>query len=293
MTLFLQALFDGTMLGGVYAIIAVGLSLEFGVMRIVNWAHGEELMIAMYISYFLTQFLGMDPYLTIFITGSVMFVLGYLLQKGILNRIIEKDNTREPRRVLLFTAGLGMVLASGATMAFSSNTLVTKTNYGNMSFNIGPFFFTTTRFIAFAIAILCTGVLYLFLQKSKTGRALRAASQNRAASTLMGINEKVIYGLALGIGFALVGISASLLIPFFPFSPALGVVFGFKSFVIVVLGGKGSVPGALIGGLLVGIIEKVGGIYMTEAYAQALLFLIFVLILLIKPTGLLGKETDG
>lgn len=292
MTLYLQATFDGLILGGLYAVIAVGLSLAFGVMRIVNWAHGEILMISMYLASALIMYLGMDPYLTIIITGPVLFLLGYFLQKGVLNKIIAKDNAREPRRVLLFTAGLGMVLSSGFTMMFSSDTVVIPTKYSDSSFNIGPYFFTTTRMIAFIIALVCTAVLYIFLQKSETGRALRATSQNRTAAQLMGINEKRIYCIAFGIGLALVGISASILVPFFPYSPSLGLTFGFKSFVIVVLGGKGSVPGALLGGLIVGLIEKVGGVFLSDSYAQALLFILFVAILLVRPTGLLGKETE-
>lgn len=292
MVLYTQAIIDGLLLGGLYAAIAVGLSLAFGVMRMVNWAHGEFLMVSMYLASICITSLGMNPYLTILITGPVMFLVGYSLQKGVLNRIIQKDNTREPRRVLLFTAGLGMVLSNGVTMIFSSDTQVAATKYSNASFNIGEFFFTVPRLVAFIIAITCTVALYIFLQKSETGRALRATSQNRSAAKLMGINEERIYAIAFGIGLALVGISASALIPFFPYSPSLGLTFGFKSFVIVVLGGKGSVPGALLGGLLVGVIEKVGGIFTTDSYAQALLFLLFVIILLLRPTGLLGKETD-
>ncbi len=292
MVLYTQAIIDGLLLGGLYAAIAVGLSLAFGVMRMVNWAHGEFLMVSMYLASICITSLGMNPYLTILITGPIMFLVGYSLQKGVLNRIIQKDNTREPRRVLLFTAGLGLVLSNGVTMIFSSDTQVVATKYSNASFNIGEFFFTTPRLVAFLIAITCTAALYIFLQRSETGRALRATSQNRSAAKLMGINEERIYAIAFGIGLALVGISASALIPFFPYSPSLGLTFGFKSFVIVVLGGKGSVPGALLGGLLVGVIEKVGGIFTTDSYAQALLFLLFVIILLLRPTGLLGKETD-
>jgi branched-chain amino acid transport system permease protein len=290
--LYIQAVLDGLILGGLYAVIAVGLGLAFGVMRMVNFAHGECLMISMYLANSLIMTFGMDPYLTIPITGSVMFLAGFLLQKGVFNRIIEKDNAREPQRVLLFTSGMGMVLTNGCILLFTSNTRMVRTAYSASSFNIGEFFFTAPRLIAFAVAMICTGALYLFLQKSELGRALRATSQNRMAAKLMGINEKVIYALAFGIGLGLVGISASVLVPFFPFSPNLGLIFGFKSFVIVVLGGLGSVPGALLGGLIVGVIEKVGGMLTTDVYAQAMLFLLFVGILLVKPSGLLGKEVE-
>lgn len=293
MSAFLQALISGLLLGGVYATIAVGLSLAFGVMRIINWAHGELLMISMYISYLIISLTGVDPYLTIFITGAIMFVFGYIFQGTIINRLLEREDSREPVSVLLFTAGFGMVLSNLALIIFGANPILTATQYQGKTFMLGDIIISVPRFISFVIALAVTALLYLFLQKTETGRAIRATSQNRSVARLMGINQKKIYALAFGIGIALVGISGALLVPFFSIYPLVGLTFSNKSFIIVVLGGKGSVPGALLGGLLVGVIEQLAGIMFTDAYAQAIVFILFVIVLLFKPSGLLGKEAEA
>ena len=290
--MLVQSIIDGLMLGGVYSAVAVGLSLSFGVMRVCNWAHGEVLMIAMYIANGVVTGLGIDPYLSLIITGPVMFLIGFGLQKSLVNRLIELDSAREPMSVMMLFIGLGVVLTNLALLIFSANIRVTNTIYTGKTFNIGEIIFSLPRFISFVIALIATGVLYVFLMKSETGRALRATSQNRVAARLMGINEKWIYSIAFGLSCGLVGVSASLTVPFFSTYPTLAGVFGFKSFVIVVLGGKGSVPGALLGGLIVGLIEKVGGFYFSDTYAQIALFVVFILILLFRPRGLLGKEAE-
>ncbi|MCQ5129874.1 branched-chain amino acid ABC transporter permease [Butyricicoccus faecihominis] len=286
----LQSLIDGLLLGGVYATIAAGLSLAFGVMRIVNWAHGEFLMVAMYVANVLVTSTGVDPYLSILITGPVFFIVGYVLQKGLFNRLLQREKAREPMSVMMFTIGLAMVLTNGALLLFSANTRITPTIYQGKSIVLGEMMISIPRFISFMIALVITTGLYFFLMKTETGRALRASSQDRSSATLMGINEKKIYSIAFGISLGLVGVSASLLIPFFSVYPTVSLVFGFKAFVIVVMGGKGSIPGALLGGLIVGLTEKVGGLFFSDAYAQIILFLLFVVILLCKPSGLLGKE---
>lgn len=291
-SLFFQTLLNGIMVGGVYATIAVGLSLAFGVMRIVNWAHGEFLMVAMYIAFLTVMNFGIDPYLSIVITGPIMFLVGFFLQKFVFNRMLEKDSSREPLSILLFTAGLGIFLSNMATVIFSSNIMAVQTAYTSKTIRLGEIFISVPRMISFFIALACTIVLYIVIQRSEFGRALRATAQNRHVASLMGINHKTIYSLALGIGLALVGISASLLVPNSSVSPTVGDSFGTKCFIIVVLGGKGSVPGALLGGLIVGLIEKFGGILWTDAYASLLVFVLFILVLLFRPSGLLGQETS-
>lgn len=290
--LLVQTLIDGIMVGGVYATIAVGLSLAFGVMRIVNWAHGEFLMVAMYIAFLSVINLGVDPYLSILITGPIMFLVGFLLQKIVFNRMLEKDSSREPLSILLFTSGLGIFLSNMATVIFSSNILATQTAYTSQTVKLGEIIVSVPRMISFLIALVCTIILYLVIQRSEFGRALRATAQNRHVASLMGINHKTIYALAMGIGLALVGISGSLLVPNSAVSPTIGSAYGTKCFSIVVLGGKGSVPGALLGGLIVGLIEKFGGIIWTDAYASLLVFVLFILMLLFRPSGLLGRETS-
>lgn len=285
-----QSIIDGLLQGGVYATVAVGLSLAFGVMRMINWSHGETLMWGLYISYFLISVVGLDPYISVVIVGLIMFVWGFGLQKFILNKLLARDRGREPASVLLFTAGLGMALSYGAQMAFGSLPFLAQTKYTNMSFMVGDNLIVTTKFISFVIAVLVCIGFALFLQKTETGRAIRATSQNRHVARLMGINESKIYCLAFALGTALVGISAGLLATYFPATPTVGEQFSTRSFIIVVLGGKGSVMGALVGGLLVGLILSVGSQFLSTTYAEILTFLVFILVLIFKPNGLLSKD---
>lgn len=290
MILYLQALIDGLLIGGVYATMAVGLSLAFGVMRIINWCQGELLMVSMYISYYVFTWLGIDPYLIVFLTALVMFGVGYILQKGIISNLLARTNEREPVSVLLFTAGLGMILCNLAQVVIGSNPLSEMTRYTGKMIEVGELFISTPKLISFVFALALTIALYLLLQKSEIGRAIRATAQNRSVATLMGINQKKIYCLSFGLSLAMVGAAGALLIPYYPVSTTVGNTFSFKTFVIVVLGGMGSVPGALVGGLLVGIIEKVVGQLWSDTYAQVLVFVVFVAVLLFKPNGLMGEK---
>lgn len=290
MNLYLQALIDGLLIGGVYATMAVGLSLAFGVMRIINWCQGELLMVSMYISYFVFTLLGLDPYLIVFLTAAIMFGVGWLLQHAVISNLLARTNEREPISVLLFTAGLGMILCNAAQVFIGSNPLSEITHYTGKMLEVGPILVSVPKLISFIFALALTLALYLLLQKSEIGRAIRATSQNRSVATLMGINQKKIYNLSFGLSLAMVGASGALLIPYYPVSTTVGNTFSFKTFVIVVLGGMGSVPGALLGGLLVGIIEKVVGQLWSDTYAQVLVFVVFVAVLLFKPNGLLGEK---
>lgn len=290
--LYTQALIDGLLLGGVYATVAVGLSLCFGVMRIVNWAHGALLMMAMYLTYYLVTLFGINVYLCCIITGVVMFGIGYVLQKFLFYKLIVREKDREPVNVLLFTSGLGTALTAIALILFGGFALQAQTPYTGKSFHLGSFIVSQTKLISFVIAIVSTLILFMFVKKTETGRAMSATSQNRTVARLMGINEENIYCLAMGISQAMVGISASLLISFYPVSNSVGVLFSFKSFIIVVLGGKGSIMGCLLGGLVVGIIEKVFGTMFNDSTSQIILFMLFVLILLFRPSGILGKEKE-
>ena len=246
----------------------------------------------MYVSYLVVTFLHIDPYLSMFITGAVMFVFGYVLQKTIFNKLLARDRAREPISVLLFTAGLGMVMSNLALIIFTANPIMTQTAYMGQTLEVGQTIISVSKLISFVIAVCCTMILYFFLLKTETGRALRATSQNRTVARLMGINEKWIFCLAFGIGLGLVGISAALLIPYFPIAPTVGQTFSLRTFIIVVLGGKGSVMGALVGGLIVGVLLSIGGQYLSMSYAEVLVFLVFVGVLLFKPSGLLSKEKE-
>ena len=284
--IYLQSLIDGVLLGGVYSTIAVGLSLAFGVMGIINWAHGEMLMVSMFLSYFLIKALGMDPYLTMFVNVVVMFALGYLLQKYVFSTILKKDKEPQPISVLIATTGIGMILISVGTMLFGSNAMAASTQYTGKTIWVGDIVFSIPRTISFVIAIAATIGLYFLLQKTEVGRALRATAENRHVAKLMGINTDILYNIAFGLSLALVGIAAALLIPNFAVYPKVGGSYALKSFVIVLLGGKGNVIGALVGGFAIGIIERLGAVMWTESYALMLVFILFIIVLLVMPEGI-------
>lgn len=286
----LQALIDGLLIGGVYAVIAIGLSLAFGVMRIVNWAHGELLMLSIYTSYFIFTWFGIDPYLLMFLTAVLMAGFGYILQRFVISNMLAREKEVEPISVLLFTAGLGVFLSNLALVIFKGNPRTATTVYTGRSLHVGMLYVSVPKLISFVIAMGCTVLLYYFLQKSETGRAIRAASQNRNVVTLMGVNIKRLYNIAFAISVCMVGIAGALLLPYSSVQPTSGTTYSFKSFVIIVLGGQGSVIGALISGLLVGIIEKVGTLYFSDTTAQIAVFAVFVLVLLLRPNGLFGRK---
>lgn len=290
--LILQALIDGILLGGVYATVAVGQSLTFGVMRVINWAHGECLMMAMYISFLIISRFGFDPYITMFITGGLMFLFGFVLQKYVFNTILRREESRETGTALLFTAGLGLALTNLALIIMGPTPQLAQTRYSGMKFNVGALVVSVPKLISFAIAMGCVILLALFLQRSETGRALRATSQHRTVARLMGINVERIFCICYGLGIGLVGVAGALLSPFFAVYPTVGLTFSFRSFIIVVLGGRGSIGGAMVAGILVGLIEKIGGLFVYESYAQALTFILFVAMLLFKPNGLFGKQAE-
>jgi branched-chain amino acid transport system permease protein len=235
----------------------------------------------------------MDPYLTMLVTIPVMFIIGYCLQRGIFNRMLDRSTESEPMSILIFTAGLSIFLSNMATVIFGSNIKAAVTKYTSTSFSVGDIIVSIPRFISFIIAIAFTIMLYIIIQRTEYGRALRATAQNRRVAELMGINYKKIYAIAFGLGLALIGVSASLLVPNSSVSPTIGDTYGIKCFIIVVLGGLGSIPGALVGGIILGLIEKVGAVFMSDAYAQLIEFIVFVLMLLFRPAGLFGRETNA
>ena len=290
--MILQTIISGLTQGSVYATIAVGLSLAFGLMREVNWAQGELLALALYISFFAVTELGMDPYLTMLITIPVMFIVGFLIQKYSLNKLLAKDPAREPLTILLFTAGLGMFISNIMTFIFTSNSRYTTTKYTATSFilNDGNLVISKPKLISGVFALVATLILYLVVQKTEFGRALRATAQNRHVAQLMGINNTQIYSIAYGLGIAMVGLAAALLIPIITITPTVGANYSTKCFIIVVLGGRGSIPGCLVGGILVGLIEQFGTLLLTESYAQLIIFAMFIFFLMFKPNGLFGKE---
>ncbi|MBP1736531.1 MAG: branched-chain amino acid transporter rane protein [Oscillospiraceae bacterium] len=286
-----QALIDGILIGGVYAVIGLGLSLAYGVMGVVNWAHGEVLMVSMYISYYLTKFAGFDPYLTALVNILVLGVVGFILQKYIFNRLINRGKAAW-RDILLFTAGMSMALQALFNLLFGAEVKSVETRYSGM-LELGNMLVSVPKLISFLLAALCCAGLYVFIQKSEMGRALRATSQDRITAQLMSINANLVYCVAFVISLGIVGLSGALLTPFYSVNPYVGVSFCFKAFIIVAMGGKGNIPGAMLSGVIIGVIEKLGGAMVGDNLAQIFIFVLFILILLVKPEGILEKRVRG
>jgi len=287
MVLIIQSLVDGILIGGVYAAIGLGLSLAYGVMGVVNWMHGEMLMVSMFISFYLTRFAGFDPYATALVTIAVTAAIGFLLQKYVLNTLVHRSKLAW-RDILLFTAGASMALQAGFNMSFGAEVKAVETKYSGMM-RAGEILISKPKTISFIIAVVCCVGLYFYLQHSEAGRALRATAQDRSTAQLMGINADFVFGLAFAISLGLVGLSGALLIPFYSVNPYVGSAFSFKSFIIVAMGGKGNIPGALMAGILISVIEKVGGYFVGDNLAQIFIFVLFIVILIVRPDGLLVR----
>ncbi len=286
MSIFLQALISGILIGGVYALIGIGLTIIFGVMRVINFAHGDIQMVGMYLTYFVFTLLHIDPFLSIVITIPLMFLFGAFLQKVFVNRVLGAL----PQNQILLTIGLGLIMSNAVMLAFTSDYRILTTSYSSASLHVGGISISTPLLISFGVTAVITAALYWFLLKTDTGQAIRATAQDREAATLMGINVKRMSILAFGIGSALAGTAGALIAPTYYIFPQVGSTFTLKAFVIVVLGGMGSVIGATLGGVLIGVAESVGGVYFGGGWKDVVVFVLFLLVLLFKPAGLLGKS---
>lgn len=287
MEVFLQSLISGILVGGVYALIGTGLTLIFGVMRVINFAHGDIQMVGMYLTYLLFVHLGIDPFLSVLITFPAMFLFGGLLQKVFINRVLDAL----PQNQILLTIGLGLVMSNTAMLIFTSDYKILTTSYSSGSMKLGGISVSQPMAISFLITVAVTAALWWFLKKTDTGQAIRATAQDRDAARLMGINVRRMSILAFGLGSALVATAGALISPTYYIYPQVGSVFTLKAFVITVLGGMGSIVGAALGGVLIGIAESLGGAYISAGWKDVVVFVIFLLVLLVKPSGLLGKST--
>jgi branched-chain amino acid transport system permease protein len=286
MTLLLQSVLSGVLVGGVYALIGIGLTMIFGVMRVINFAHGDLLMLGMYFTWIIFTWLGIDPFVSILLTAPALYLWGALLQKAFINRILGAL----PQNQILLTIGLGLVMSNAVMLAFTSDYRILTTSYSSSSFNVGPVSVSIPLAISFAITAVITGLLGWFLLKTDTGQAIRATAQDREAAQLMGINVARTSVMAFGIGSALAGTAGALIAPTYYIYPQVGSAFTLKAFVIVVLGGMGSVVGATLGGLIVGVTESLAAVYVASGLKELVVFVVFLAVLLFKPAGLLGKS---
>jgi len=286
MGIFVQSLISGILIGGVYALIGIGLTIIFGVMRVINFAHGELLMLGMYGTYFLFAQFHIDPFVSIVITMPLMFLYGAFLQRFFINRVLNAL----PQNQILLTIGLGLIMSNTVMLAFTSDYLILSTSYSSSSFSLHGISISLPLLVSFAITTVITIALYWFLLKTDTGQAIRATAQDREAARLMGINVKSMSIIAFGLGSALAATAGALISPTYYIFPQVGSSFTLKAFVITVLGGMGSVIGATLGGILIGVAESIGGVYFGSGWKEVVVFVLFLLVLLFKPSGLLGKS---
>ncbi len=292
---FLQTLVSGLLLGGLYALIGLGMTLIMGVMKIINLAHGELMMVSMYIAFWLFHLLGVDPYVSLVVTVPVLFVLGVAIQRFLISPVLKVDSILPENQVIL-TVGIGMVLQNLATMLFTSDYRSTPVDYASDAWYLSDWWrsspielsFSVPWVVSFAFAVAITVALWWFLQKTDTGKAIRATAQDRDAALLMGVNVERMTLITFGLGAALVGAAGSLFIPMYYLYPALGGRFTLIAFVITILGGLGSTQGAIIGGIILGIFESMTATYVGMGWAPVGRFLVFVACLIFLPGGVAG-----
>jgi len=284
--LLLPSLLNGVLTGGVYVLLALGLTLIYGVLHIVNFAHGSLLMVAMFGAWLLATQAGIDPYYALPLMIAAMFVFGWLLYAGVIGRVSRGDD----RSILLATLGISVVLDNLALVLFTGDTRTIETPYSFDMVDLGAVTVPTAKLISFGFALILAVVLWAFMTLTDTGRAIRAVAKEPDGARLVGIRPQRMFALAYGIGVACLGAAACLLLPSFYVSPGVGNVFVLLAFTIVVLGGMGSFPGAVLGGLLIGVTESVGGLYLGESLGPICVPLVFIAVLLLKPTGLFGAR---
>ena len=284
LTTFLQALITGILMAGIYALVGIGLTLIFGVVRIVNFAHGEFVMLGMYLTFWLWKLWGIDPYLSLLITMPLLFCFGVLVQRFLLQPILRAPDLAQ----IFMTIGLSVILMNVALLLFTADFRSVKLSYSEWVWRLGGVSVPVTRLLAFLGAILLAGLLTLFLTKTDMGKALRAVAQDREVSMLLGINPQRMYLLAVGLGAALAGAAGSLIVPFFYVFPTVGAVFGLIAFVVVILGTLGSIEGALLASLIVGVAESLGILFAGADLGLVVVFAILVAALVFRPSGLLG-----
>jgi branched-chain amino acid transport system permease protein len=284
--LYLQILVNGLVLGGLYACIASGFSLVWGVLNVINILHGSFIVLGGYLAFYAYVQLGIHPFLSILIAAPLFFAFGYAMQRTLINRMIAAPVLL----TLTLTFGLDLMLSNAMLAAFTADfkKLILDPPLGVIS--LGTVVMPVDRLIATLLALGLTGLLYLLLSRSRIGRAIVAVRMDREAAALMGVKVKSVYAITFGLGALMAGAAGPLLAVIFPISPLTGPVYLGKAFVICVLGGLGSVPGAMIGGLALGVVESFGSLWFGPEHATTLSFVLLIAILLLRPEGLLGRK---
>ncbi|MGQ9543597.1 MAG: branched-chain amino acid ABC transporter permease [Candidatus Bathyarchaeia archaeon] len=282
----IQAVVNGFLTGGVYSLIAIGLTLIFGVSKIINFAHGEYLMVAMYLTFWLYTIGRVDPYISILISMPTLFIMGMLTQKIFVEPLARKGLLSQ---TILVTLGLSITMQNVALFFWSADYRSVRTAYSGATIEVAGVWVSLPRLIAFISAFVTASIFMFFLLRTYTGRSIRAVAQDPETASLMGINVSRAGYISFGLGSALVAIAGAVMMPVYYVFPTVGSVFGLMAFVIVVLGGLGSFVGAFLGGLIIGQVESLTGVFFRPEFKEAGAFLIFMFILFFKPTGLFGK----
>ena len=285
-SILFAAVLNGLMTGAIYALIALGLTLIYGVLHIINFAHGALLTAAMFAALFAHSIFGLDPYIAAPILALAFFGLGYGLQR----LVIGPASHSEDRNYLLVTLGLAVVIENALLYAFRADTRTINLTYAFDVIELGPAFVAVPRLVAFTVVGAIALLLWLLMRWTDTGKAIRAVAREKLGAELSGIDVAHIYAVTFGLGTACLALAACLLIPTYYVNPHAGNAFVLIAFTIVVLGGMGSVPGALLAGLLVGVVESLSSLYLGESLGQIGIFVIFILTLLFRPTGLFGAR---
>lgn len=287
--LFTQTLLSGIVMGAIYGLVSMSLSMVYGVMKFTNFAHGALLSLGLYATMTFVNLLGVDAYFTAPLVIAFMFGFGYLLGIVIEKMLIKRKSTSGSSTWLL-TVGISWVIINTIQLIYGPDNVMLKGLLSNKTIKIGGAIINASRLVAAVAAVACFALVSILMNRLKFGKAMRAVSQDMDAARLMGINERQVFRISFGITAALAGIAGLLITPFYYINPNAGTVFQLKSFVIVVLGGMGSIPGALVGGLLIGLFEAFAALALNVTYAQAIIYLLFLVILLILPKGLMGRE---
>lgn len=287
MNMFLQACVNGLLMGGFYSLMGVGQNIIFGVMKIVNFCHGEMLMVGMYLTFILYTFFGIDPYLAVPMVAAVMFVLGAGIQHTLITPSL---GTKSFTNLLFLTVGLGLLLSNGALVIFGSEYRSIRTAYSQTYIPMGPVTISLPRMISFGVLIVVTIALFAFLKYTTVGKQIRAVSQNPVGAEVVGIDVKKIYLLTYGLGVALAGTAGALLTQFYTIFPTAGASFGFRALIVVVVGGLGSIPGAFLAGIFLGLLETMSALFISPSYSDLIVFMTFIVILVVRQTVIARRK---
>jgi branched-chain amino acid transport system permease protein len=284
--ILVPAVLNGLMTGAVYALVALGLTLIYGVLHIINFAHGALLTAAMFAAFFAHKTLGLDPYVAAVGLTPLFFFVGYGLQRYVIGPAAHGQD----QNILLVTLGLAVVIENALLYAFRADTRTINLPYAFDVVEVGTAFLAVPRVIAFVTVIGVALLLWLLMSFTRTGKAIRAVAKEKLGAELSGIDVAHVYAVTFGIGTACLAVAACLLLPTYYVNPHAGNAFVLVAFTVVVLGGMGSVVGALIGGLFVGVVESLSGLYLGESLGQIGIFVMFILVLLLRPSGLFGAK---